>query len=634
MKLMARNVILTLFFLFQSCGSSTPEFTPLKKPVAISLSREEVEFKSNVTRFAYVADQFTQSVAVVDTVREEIVDTAEEDDFDFTPIPVGGEPSAIAADDSVSPHRVFVADQLNNRIMAYQIKDFAPDSDIVPYEPVSLGGTLIGSASRPLFKNSGSASSPTLTNIVVSSTDAKNESWKLEFKGDGKYEVTGTESGLQTKLATEGKDYTSDNGEISFFISAGGEESTDGDQFFFGTVVARPLELVSSPVDLLIKNDKMYILTKNTPSIIIFDLATLTIDSTTAIPDADAVPTKMVMNDNDLIYISNLNSNTFFEFNPDTLAVTGIPSGLSNPIKTIGSRGDQLFLIENADNQMSVWNLDTDSIEKTLNFDDEGSSFIVAAFHDVAFGLISNVSGNVDMVDLDTLKRFDTDLDEKTVFLSPEFFDVLPESNPQLISVNTVPGVTLNEDWLMTYEAIVPGMIDLTGTFTGDTVTVTGADFVAAGVKEGDLLTVPTKDKEFEIESIDSATSLTLTTTPTFSGTQSFEIRSNGTYILVGSISGVQQNRVAPGTTYTSDEGQISLKTSLSFDKPETRGDFFSFATADTIDPIIVGSQGVAVAGIYLARLSDGKPVAYILQQTTGQITIVDLFNYNVHKTL
>src|SRR5207253_1874162 len=101
-------------------------------------------------------------------------------------------------------------------------------------------GPTEGRSSRYLFKDSGAQSSPTITNIVVNASAAKNEAWKLTSHGDGTYEVLGTRSGLQTHLAKEGSLYTTDGGEVQFFISSGGAKTTESDEFFFSTLIANP----------------------------------------------------------------------------------------------------------------------------------------------------------------------------------------------------------------------------------------------------------------------------------------------------------------------------------------------------------------------------------------------------------
>ena len=84
--MMKLRTFLLLFssILFLHCGSSVLPFTPLKKPIAISQPSQDILYQNDTTRLLYVADQFTQSLVVIDTLREELVDTADEDDFDFT----------------------------------------------------------------------------------------------------------------------------------------------------------------------------------------------------------------------------------------------------------------------------------------------------------------------------------------------------------------------------------------------------------------------------------------------------------------------------------------------------------------------------------------------------------------------
>jgi hypothetical protein len=545
------------FFLLIACGGGSDSFTPLKKPVSINLSVEDITYNGKKTRFAYVADQFAQALVVIDTQREEIVDTAPNDDFDFTPIPIGGEPTAVVVDNGVSPHRIFTADQLNNQIIAYEISETLA-TDYVSYKPFSLGSVKEGINSRPLFKNSGAISSPTITNVVVNVDHAKNESWRLICKDDGEYEVEGTKSGVQKERAFEGSTYTSDGGEVEFYISASGEKTTKDDIFYFGTYITKPLLLTSSPVDLLIHERKLYILTKNVPSVIVFDLDTLDIENTVVF-DPTSVPGRMFYNDG-IIYISNLASGDIFKFNTNTQNISTISTTLPN-VKYIGADDAHLFMIQNDVPKLSISDL-TGTIVKTLNLNDYGNFFFDATVTGEHLGLIPNISGNVDVIDMDNIKRVDTELDDKSDFINPEFFDVGAESKPQLISVNGVSGVTQSEAWQMIFD------------------------------------------------------------------------ESDGRYIVTGSKSGLQSNRVTPGETYTSDNEEISLLTRPSFSHPETEGDFFSFLTLDNIDPILISNQGMAAAGIAFDRISDGKPVGYILQQTNGQISIVDLIDYNVDKTL
>lgn len=631
---LSRLVPFICFLALFHCGSGTPDFTGLKKPSAIVLSSEQIFWQGNTTQFAYVVDEFTQAVTPIDTVREELVDTAEEDEFDFTPIPVGGEPVAIAVDDSTDHHRIFVADQLNNQILAYQMDEVLDTSDFITYTNVPLGVTDEGRSSRPMFKNEGSDSDPTLTNVVVDPTKAKNESWRVVHIGDNQYQVMGTESGVQENVAVEGQAYTSDGGEISFFIDGGPKETSDDDAFFFGTVVTKPLQLTSSPIDLITVSGKMYILTKNVPSILVFDMESLEVINTILFPDPSEVPTRMALLGSD-IYVSTSTSGLIYHLDRALLALTSFDTGLPEGFRSVGANGDRLFLVQSVASKVSVWNLVSAGIETTFSFSDAGNDFTFWENGTTLVGLMPNVSGNLDVIDVSGLKRLDTDLSEKTVFVSPNFFDIAPESTPQLISVNTVDGETLTESWQLTFEGIVPGLVDIDGTISGSQVTAgSGVDLGVAGARAGDWFVVPNADAEYEIKSIDGATTLTLVSTPSFSGNVSFEIRANNSYVAVGSISGVQENRVFADETYTSDDAQISLQIRSSFDKPASRGDFFSFETVDTIDPVYISDQAMAVRALSFDRLSDGKPVTYVLEQESGQISIVDLSDYAVQNTL
>lgn len=617
--------------LLLQCGGSGTPFTPLKKPVSIALSSTSTAFENQITKFVYVVDAFTQSVAVIDTLQEKIIDTYEGDDFDYSPIPVGGEPSAVAIDDESTPYRIYVADRINKQILAYEISGTnQPEDNFVSYKSISLGGAAEGKNSRPLFKDADAASSPTMTNVVVDPVLGKNEAWKLTSDGHGQYEVLGTVSGLQTKRAIEGKTYTSDDGGLKFYISAGGEKTTGGDQFFFSTFVAKPHLLLDSPVDLLIHGRKLYILTQNTTaSIIVYDLDSLAEEGTFAVPDPGANVTHLSFLNNK-IYVSNLASGDIFSFNTIDHTFTTISTGLSS-IKFVGVNGDHLFLVNNSNSKVSIADL-SGTITKTLNLNDSGSSFFTATVAGKTLGLIPNISGNVDVIDVNSLKRVDTDLNEKSAYVNPQFFDVSPVSSPQLISVNGKSGVVMDEVWQMTYEGVLPGTLNLAGTIAGSILTAATATFQDSHVSAGDIVVI--SGDEFAVDSVTDQTHLTFTNTPSVQGNIEFEIRASGNYVVTGSKSGPQLNRVVPGEAYTSDHAQISLRTRPSFSAPETRGDFFSFQTLDPIDPILINNQSLAVDGIVVKRISDGIPMGYILGQTNGQVSIVNLNDYSLEKTL
>ena len=629
MNLKLRSLLLISAFAFIRCGSSTPTFTALKKPVSMSISKQNILFAGNEVQLGYIADQYSESLTVIDTLRQTYVDTAEEDQFDYTPLPIGGSPVAVAVDDTKTPHRVFVADQLNKQIVAYQPGPIDQNVVLIPYHPVELGQVVQGISSNPIFRNSGALSSPTMTNVKVNPAIAKNESWEIKYIDNGQYQVIGTISGVQSQNAFEGHEFTTDDKGVSFFISPGGEETTEDDTFFFSTAVVYPLILGVAPTDLLIEGHTMYILT-STPSVLAYNLDTLTIDATIAIPDVAAIPTHMNFI-NGKIYISNLDkTGIVFELNTTTNLMTPISTGVLDGIRYVGAYSDKLFLVQDSLAKLVIYNLTTRTITKTLGFDDLGNSFFTSLSLGRPLGFIPNIAGNVDVVDIAGLSKLDTDLDQKDVFLTPEFFDVPPSSSPQLVSVNTVASLTLNESWQVIYEGIISPLSGIDGTITSNQLVAPLADFVAAGVQAGDLVPISAKNVELQVLSVDSPTTVTLTAIPTVQGAVQFDVRANKNWVVVGSKSGVQKKRVVGGESYISDEGQMSLLIRPSFEAPESRGDFFSFLTVDTVDPIIIGNQAMASFGVPFTRVSDQRPLAYILEQTYGQIAIIDLIDYNV----
>lgn len=77
--------------------------------------------------------------------------------------------------------------------------------------------------------------------LVTVSVATLTEDWTITCtddttEGEEVWSVTGTVSGLQTATATTGVEYTSDNGEVSFTITAGDTAFAAGDEFTFSTV--------------------------------------------------------------------------------------------------------------------------------------------------------------------------------------------------------------------------------------------------------------------------------------------------------------------------------------------------------------------------------------------------------------
>ncbi len=108
-----------------------------------------------------------------------------------------------------------------------------------PHVPVTQGFesvqfTDVGRTSNPsLLVDDGTA-----RRVQASSCGGvtRTEMWTLTFDElSGDWEVSGKLSGIQTNRATEDQRYVSDNGAVSFTVTAGTSASSDGDNFNFYT---------------------------------------------------------------------------------------------------------------------------------------------------------------------------------------------------------------------------------------------------------------------------------------------------------------------------------------------------------------------------------------------------------------
>jgi hypothetical protein len=90
------------------------------------------------------------------------------------------------------------------------------------------------SASNPVADTANKGNG--VMNKVTVGLEAKSEYWIVTFdEARDEWNVVGTVSGAQTAAATTGVEYTSDDGEISFKITAGSIAFEDGDFYYFTT---------------------------------------------------------------------------------------------------------------------------------------------------------------------------------------------------------------------------------------------------------------------------------------------------------------------------------------------------------------------------------------------------------------
>lgn len=90
----------------------------------------------------------------------------------------------------------------------------------------------------------------TLTGVVVR-PGAPAETWTITLTAATTFTATGGTSGLQTATGTVGTLYTSDSGEISFLVTAGGTPFESADEFTLDTEVLPGHVLNLNPTDAL-----------------------------------------------------------------------------------------------------------------------------------------------------------------------------------------------------------------------------------------------------------------------------------------------------------------------------------------------------------------------------------------------
>ncbi len=623
-----------IIFLVACSSGGGSQFDVLYKPSDIVSSSTNVEYNGRSTRLVYVANRLGGTVSVLAQDEEKIIDTDRDDDFDDSPLIIGGEPTSLVVQERGTP-RVFVADAFHRRIVAYELAETSRE-DEVAFVPLDLSEDDVAVVSEPLFRNSGRLSNPTLVSLSVTS-DVKTEHWDLLFEGDDTgYRVEGSKSGIQTQKAQEGEVFSTDDGAVTFTVKAGGERTTGDDRFRFGTAVLKPLALTGKPVDLIQDENRLFILMNDPPSIASFDLETLSLESTVNLVDTSVLMGEAALVDG-RIYVPNLADTTVLGISKENFNdVTEIEVEETCRVVRSDSSGTRLFLMSVDQRKMLRWNLSTESLEEGTPLTDYGYDFIPYVFNDDSFALIPLASGAVDVFDLQNQIRWDARITDDTVqsdTTDSQFFDSGMDSSPELVSVNTRDRITLSEQWQLVFEGVVPGTAGLTGELAGQQLSVAeGTDLEALGIQIGDRIIFESDSEEALVEEVDSPTTLILDISPQNQGDVTFSIRPSGQYIVLGSLSGPQIGRVEEGVSYTSDENEISLTIRGSRSAPTTQGDFFSFYTLDGIDPIRVSGKRGAMRGTAFIRPGETFPTAYLLHQASNAVTAFHLNPYDLYE--
>ena len=253
---------------------------------------------------------------------------------------------------------------------------------------------------------------------------------------------------------------------------------------------------------------------------------------------------------------------------------------------------------------------------------------------------MTNLTNQVDLVDLTnkTVVDQDENSEEESTASKNIFYDVVPDSSPEIIDVETVDGLTVNERWLLTYDGVLPGSYTENATIAGTTLTDATTDFVALGVAAGDIVVINPFEgtmEEVSVANVTDANNLELTTVPNNTGASiKYQIRSSNNYIIMGSVSGLQLGRVVEGTPYTTDSGSLSLNIIPSLNHPTTQGDYFTFTTDDGIDSIVLRDKSLPMHLTRVERVSDGEEYVYVANEGSDDVSIIGVSSEREKDTL
>ncbi|MCB0308265.1 MAG: hypothetical protein KDD48_02755 [Bdellovibrionales bacterium] len=620
--------------LVSRCSSSgTDPLSPLQEPSAIAISTKEVSIQNRVTKLAYIADRLGGTVSILDLHTDRLLDTDAGDDFEDTPIIVGGELSAIAIDDRGDNTRIFVGDARDGLLFAFDAQSpVSSPKPFIGFSNVDLGGVEIGRASHPIFENSGRRSSPSIPDIQVQSDFGGSEFWKMSFANSTVgYRVVGSKTGTQNNMALEEVTYQNDAQNIALTVYEGGEKTTNEDRFFFGTASLKPLDLGAKPVDFIVNNSEIYMVTVSPSTLKVFDMDSLTITQTVTLSDGnpeDPIPGRAAYV-NGHVYIPNQINGTLFDVNTSSYALSVINTGINALFIEKTLDDNSLMIGHLSDPMLSFYNVTTTLVDGQIFMHDVPVAASSYELDGLPYAAVSAASGFVDLVDLSTRKRLDR-VDASgndAVVQDIEFFDTGSISEPDLFSVTANESFAQTERWQMVYEGIIPGANGLMASISGNMVSVSGVDLDQLKVGIGDVVQLSSGGdlEESVILEIPSATTLVLTAIPIIQGMAEVTIRANQSYVIFGSLSGTQLNRIIENETYVSDNQRISLRVRSSVFSPTTRGDFFAFRTFDGINAIPISYRGLSGNMITAVAPYETRPKAYVLRQDLPAIAIVNL---------
>ncbi len=473
--------------------------------------------------------------------------------------------------------------------------------------------------------------------IQVSVGSTKTENWLVTYRnGDRAYEVEGSLSGVQSGMALQNERYTSDNGEVSFVIYSGSKETTNKDNFTFGTTCTKPLVLSGEPSDFIFSDSKLVVAVYDGAKLSLYNESDHSFDQDINLDDGSGtafVPIALASVGSN-VFVANETGNTIANIDMNTFAVSYIDIGENlSYISARDDMSDNLFLIPAGTEMLRVFSINDGAISDSIELSDIPRSFIGISDGENSEkrAIVTNISNEIDVIDLTNKTRIDQRdrKNEESYSSNIKFTDIEPKSDPKLTDVETIDGVTKNERWLLTYNGVVADSYREDGEISGTDFTSSSAVFLDKGIVSGDILVINPFDsskEEVKILEILDNNNLVLENVPMNSGSSvRYHIRADNQYIVFGSVSGLQQARVEEGKSYTTDTGSISLSVIPSLNNPTSEGDYFTFLTDDGVDGITLSGKRLPLHMAQVERESSGAEFVFIANEGSDDVSVIEV---------
>lgn len=176
------------------------------------------------------------------------------------------------------------------------------------------------------------------------------------------------------------------------------------------------------------------------------------------------------------------------------------------------------------------------------------------------------------------------------------FFDEGTISDPRLRAVTPAGCASAIPDqaWALEYE----GLLAAGSALASETNVIAGRDWATFGVAVGDELLVAGMGATVTAVSGDRLYYAPLTEPPAAGTPVEYAVRARGAWVLTGRISGLL-GRAITGVPFTSHLLNFTIEAGQN---PPTRGDRFTFFTANGITPVALGGAGFDLAEDILGR--------------------------------